>query len=124
MKKVFNSIIALSTAASLASCSFMAPSTQTVSVVSVPAGAKISTNGIARGTSPVQIEAPRNKTLNILAEKPGYNPATVSVGRQLSGTGMADIVGGLFLGLPFLGLLDDGAWSLKDSNVTIPMSRR
>jgi hypothetical protein len=83
----------------------------------------ISANGENKGQTPVTFEAKRNKTLQIIATKPGYQPTTYSVGRKLSQTAMLDIVGGLFLGVPFLGLLGEGAWELEQDSIVVPLSQ-
>jgi len=123
MKKILNTFVSLVTLVSFTSCSLFSTKTQTVNVNTAPSGAKITANGSYAGTAPLQIEAKRNKTLSLLAEKPGYNPATYTVDRKLSQTAMLDIVGGVFLALPFFGLLGAGAWDLKEENVVIPMSK-
>lgn len=105
----------------LASCSLAVPKQQTVTVNSAPSGAKIYANGSYVGDAPTTLQADRDKTLALLAKK-GSQSGTASVGRQLSSTGMMDIVGGLFLALPFIGLLSPGAWELEQNQVTIPLS--
>jgi hypothetical protein len=80
-------------------------------------------NGENKGKTPLTFDAKKNKSLQLIATKPGYSPATYTVDRKLSQTAMLDIVGGIFLGVPFLGLLGEGAWELEQDNITIPMAR-
>ncbi|HBE22965.1 MAG TPA: hypothetical protein DDW21_05895 [Verrucomicrobiales bacterium] len=108
---------------SLCSCSLFAPSKQPVTVNSNVSSVNIMANGESKGQTPVTFEAQRNQSLHIVATKSGYKPSTYTVDRQLSGTAMADIVGGLFFGVPFIGLFGPGAWKLEQDNVMVPMSR-
>ncbi|MGA0846133.1 MAG: PEGA domain-containing protein, partial [Luteolibacter sp.] len=108
MKRIIQKTISLVTTASIAivssSCSFGVGSKQTVTVNSnVPA--KIIANGTPVGKTPMSFEAKRAKSLSIIATAPGYTQSTKTISRQLSQTGMLDGVGGLFLLLPWLGLL-------------------
>ena len=98
----------------------MQPSTQNLSISSNEDDVRLLVNGQVHN-APVQLELPRNKSVNIQAMKDGYYTANMNVGTKLSGTGIADIAGGFIFILPFLGLFSSGAWSLEQENVTMNM---
>lgn len=123
MKKIFSIITSTVTVISLANCSLVAPKTQNITVNATAPSVNISANGVNKGVTPLTFEAKRNESLQLVATKSGYKPSTYKVDRKLSDTAMLDIVGGLFLGLPFVGLLAPGAWELEQTSVQIPISR-
>lgn len=107
----------------LSSCSLGVGKHQNV-IINSNVPASLIVNGTPQGTTPQTVKAQRNKTLALVATAPGYQPATKSVDRQISSTGMLDIVGGLFIGLPFLGLLSAGAWELEESNIFLHLEKK
>ena len=105
------------------SCSLGVGSNQTVTVNSnVPA--KIIANGTPVGTTPISFEAKRAKSLALIATAPGYSQSVKTVDRQFSQTGMLDAVGGLFLIVPWIGLVTDGAWELQENNVFLKLEKK
>jgi hypothetical protein len=105
------------------SCSLGVGSNQTVTVNSnVPA--KIIANGTPVGTTPISFEAKRAKSLALIATAPGYSQSVKTVDRQFSQTGMLDAVGGLFLIVPWIGLVTDGAWELQENNVFLNLEKK
>ncbi|MEY3395769.1 MAG: hypothetical protein RL346_2006 [Verrucomicrobiota bacterium] len=127
IKKIRQNLIVLLTASFFVtintSCSFGVGSTQTVTVTSnVPA--KIMANGTAVGKTPLSFDAKRAKSLALIATAPGHTQSTKTIERQLSQTGILDGVGGLFLLLPWLGLLSDGAWELEEDQVYFNLERK
>lgn len=127
MKEIHKKIIALITLSSIvminSSCSLGVGSKQTVTVNSnVPAS--IMANGSPVGKTPLSFDAKRVKSLALIATAPGYSQSTKTIDRQLSKTGMLDGVGGLFLILPWLGLLSDGAWELEEDHVFMNLEKR
>jgi hypothetical protein len=105
------------------SCSLGVGSNQTVTVNSnVPA--KIIANGTPVGTTPISFEAKRAKSLALIATAPGYSQSVKTVDRQFSQTGMLDAIGGLFLFVPWIGLVTDGAWELQENNVFLNLEKK
>ena len=105
------------------SCSLGVGSNQTVTVSSnVPA--KIIANGTPVGTTPVSFDAKRAKSLALIATASGYTQSVKTVDRQFSQTGMLDAVGGLFLLVPWIGLVTDGAWELEENNVFMNLEKK
>ena len=118
MKKVIAAIVAFSILVS--GCSAFVPKTQTVSAVCSEPDAALQINGqMYQGKA--QVEAKRNKTVSVMCTKVGYFPAQKTIDNSLSGTGVADIVGTLFFLFPGIGLFTAGAWSLDETDVSIPM---
>ena len=70
----------------------------TLVVESDPAGAtvRLSTGGI--GTTPTSFQLPRKKDLDVFIEKEGYEPLTVHVSSQISGTGAVGMAGNVLVG--------------------------
>lgn len=70
----------------------------TLVVESEPAGAnvRLSTGGI--GKTPTSFQLPRKKMLDVFIEKEGYEPLTVHVSSQVSGTGAVGVAGNVLIG--------------------------
>lgn len=101
------------------SCSLFRAGTQSVVVSATDSGAQLFADGAPIGTGTASVSLKRNESHTFLAKMPDGRAGTAQVGRSLSSTAMLDIVGGLFLILPFLGLLAPGAWDLDTTNVVI-----
>jgi hypothetical protein len=67
-------------------------------VESDPVGAdvRLSTGGI--GKTPTSFQLPRKKTLEVYIEKEGYEPLTVHVSSQISGSGAVGMAGNVLIG--------------------------
>lgn len=108
----------------LPACSAFQPPTQNVTVATTTPGATIKANGVTVGQSPVTFKAKRNRDLNLIATKPGYNDSAMVVSRQTSGTFMLDLVGGFFFLVPWVGILTPGAYELSSTQVEMPLNHR
>lgn len=118
MNRIIAAIVALCFLVS--GCSVFVPKTQTVSALCSEPDAVLQINGqIFQGKA--QVEAKRNKAVSIMCTKTGFFPAQKSIDYSLSGTGVADTIGTFILLLPGLGLFSAGAWSLDETEVSIPM---
>ena len=62
------------------------------------------------GTTPIQFEAHRGDNLFLETRKPGYQTQYGIASLRLSTLGIVDVVGGVILFLPLIGLLSTGAW--------------
>lgn len=112
--------MALSVSIALSGCSAFVPKTETVSVSCSQSDATLQINNQQYKGS-AQADVPRDKNVAIMCTKPGYFPAQKTIDYSLSGTGVADIVGTVFLLLPGIGLFTPGAFHLDETNVHIPM---
>jgi len=59
-----------------------------------------------------------------MAKKEGYFPATRTVNKKISTTGILDIIGGFIILVPFLGFLSAGAWDLETHMVNVVLAEK
>ncbi len=98
------------------SCGLFSSGVQEVEVTtSEPAD--IYVKGKFVGTSPCTVELPRKSGGNIRAKTEDGRTAVVRVGTQVNAIFVLDIVGGVLILLPFLGLLGPGGWDLDEDAV-------
>ena len=79
-------------------------------VSSDPPGAQVVASGVSVGTTPIQFEVHRGDNLFLEIHKPGYQTQYRTSSRRLSTLGILDVVGGVMLLLPLIGLISAGAW--------------
>jgi hypothetical protein len=99
-------------------CSFMVPWNQNFSVASEPPGARVTVNGKVLGSTPLTYTARRYQQQSVIVAKEGYVPQTRATAKTVSRVGIADLIGGSLILLPFLGLLAPGAWEQNPENIT------
>lgn len=107
--------------ASLSGCSFLAPSSQKISIATAPPGAQVTINGNQVGATPLVFQAQRDQELSILMTKEGYQPAVRHTQQFISNVGIVDLLGGSAIVLPFLGLLSNGAWKQSPANIAVTL---
>jgi hypothetical protein len=114
-------LMALSGAcAVLAGCSVLQPRTQQIQITCAEPDAVLDVNGVKyRGHA--ELDAQRNKDLELTCSKTGFHTSTRRVRTSLSGTGKADAVGGLLFYVPAIGLITPGAWNLDEASITLSM---
>jgi hypothetical protein len=71
--------------------------------------------------NPATTDVPRNRDFSVRCHKDGYQIASKVVGHHLNETGILDIIGGIIILIPALGLLSPGAWSVDETAVTVQM---
>jgi len=103
----------------LPGCSCFVTSTQPVSVTATDAQADLFVDGqnIGRGTATTRLK--RNESHSFMAKTADGRAGTAQIGHSFSSTGMLDVVGGIFLLVPLIGLFAPGAWDLDSTSVTI-----
>jgi hypothetical protein len=94
----------------LSACSLFGPRKETIIVSSDPPGAQVMASGVSVGTTPIQFEMHRGDNLFLEIHKPGYQTQYRTSSRRLSTLGILDVVGGVMLLLPLIGLISAGAW--------------
>ena len=99
-------------------CSLFVPSMQAVSISANDPAAEIHVDGQLRGKGTVAMQLKRNKSHTVLA-KVDDRAASANIGTKISGTGVLDIVGGIFFLIPFLGVLGPGFWELDQDNIVL-----
>lgn len=115
LKKIIFPAISLLLAATMTGCSLFVPHNQTIVINGKPANATVIVNG-QQMTAPATVSVKRNKDVNILVTKNGYNSYTCASRHSLSTWGTLDIIGGVCFLIPFIGLLAPGAYELNQEN--------
>lgn len=105
-------------AVSSVGCSLAGSATQSVTIIPSHPKAQIIIDGVPKGTGIQSFELRRDRSHSVLAQcKDSSGVATVY--RELSPTGILDIIGGLLILLPFVGLFAPGAYDLSPENVSV-----
>lgn len=89
-------------------------------IVPSHSNAEVYVDGNLRGTGPQTVELSKKRTHSVMA-KCGNSAGTASIDRILSTTGLLDIIGGLLILIPFIGLTAAGAWELSPTTVSVPV---
>jgi len=90
---------------------------QSVSVNSVPSGAKVMVKGVHMATTPAVIELKRKESNLILRfEKEGYEPVEIALNRSVDGWIAGNIIFGGLIGLA-IDFIDGAAYKLSPSEV-------
>jgi hypothetical protein len=110
--------LAVAVACAAPGCSLFVPKLQPVKITATDPTAEILVNGKSVGTGTVAVQLERNKGHTVVAKADGKTGAA-AINRKISTTGVLDIVGGIFLLVPFLGLLGPGFWELDPDDVTV-----
>lgn len=119
MKKFLSLILA---AGMLSSCaSVINGRTQDVGISSNPAGATVTVDGINKGVTPCNLLLKRNESHTITIEKEGYQPASATVSKGVSGWIWGNVLIGGLIGLG-VDALTGGMWTLEPENVQVNMS--
>lgn len=115
IKKIACHSVSLMLLVSFSGCSLFVPHKQSITINGNPANAAVIVNG-QQYMAPATIRVRRNKNVNIIATKNGYNTFTLQSGFSLSPWGVLDIIGGVCFLVPFFGLLAPGAYELDQDN--------
>lgn len=101
-------------------CSIFQSANQDLTVVPSEDNAEIFINGKPVGTGTTTVKLKRGADYSVMA-KSGERAATAKVGRKISGTGVADIVGGILFLFPFIGVFSPGFWDLNPQQLSIAL---
>jgi hypothetical protein len=121
MTQVISRIVAAVAVAALAGCSFSAPQTKTIQIIPSTQNADVFVDGNLIGTGTQSVDLSTGKAHSVMA-KCGESAATGLISRRLSGYGVADIIGGLLILVPFLGLTSDGAYTLTPDTLNVALT--
>lgn len=102
----------------LAGCSLGAPRSETINIIPSTPKASVFVNGNLIGTGTQAVNLSRGQAHSVMV-KCGESAGTGSIDRKISGTGIADIIGGLVFLLPFLGFTSDGAFDLTPNTLSV-----
>ena len=100
-------------------CSLFVPKQQSVSIRANDPSAKIFVDNTEVGTGSTSVMLDRTKSHTVVAKSASGRSGAVAIQRKISGYGIADIVGGVFLLVPLLGLLGPGFWELEPTDVNV-----
>ncbi len=103
---------------SLTSCSLAAPSHQSINIMPSHQSAKVYVDGNLSGEGPQTVSMSRSSSHSIMAKCDG-SAGTAMIDRSLSTTGILDIIGGVIILIPFIGLVAPGAWKLSPTTVSV-----
>ena len=93
-------------------CSLFVSSEQPVTIKSSDPSARIFVNGQEVGVGTAVVQLRRNRNHQIRAETADGRFDNKRIYREVSTTGILDVIGGVFFLVPFLGVLGPGFWSL------------
>ncbi|HUO07047.1 MAG TPA: hypothetical protein VM008_01845 [Phycisphaerae bacterium] len=99
-------------------CSCFVPAQQRVTISASHKEARILVDGKEVGTGSAEVMLNRNEKHTVIAEYQKREGA-VAINKKISGTGTADIVGGVFLLVPFIGCASPGFWELDPTDVKV-----
>jgi len=102
----------------LTACSFASPPNQNITISPSHPRAEVSVDGRVIGRGTQQVNLSKRREHSVLA-KCGNSSGVAYIGRDVSGTGFADMIGGFIFLLPFLGFFSPGAFELSPSNVYV-----
>ncbi len=105
-------------AATLCSCSFVAPGTAHIRVVADNPQALLYANGVEIGRGSAIATLPTNRAATFTGVL-GDRRTDIVVDRELSPYGVADLAGGCCILFPFIGFCAPGAWQLTQETVPL-----
>jgi hypothetical protein len=100
-------------------CSLFVSKHQAVTIRSSDPQGEISVDGVPAGTGSVAMKLDRRKPHTVTVRAPGGKTGAGSFNKKISAAGVLDIVGGIFLLVPFLGLLGPGFWELEPDEMNV-----
>ncbi len=108
----------------LPGCSFLSPTTEYISITTIPNDALVYVNGARYSGSPMFVKIERRRpALLTVAPQPSHDDPTPEaldyvIWRELSARGVLDCVGSVFI-LPITGLFSPGSRVMATNNVVI-----
>ena len=117
MKRIIAAALVLSIF-SLTSCSLFSPSHQSINIIPSHPRADVYVDGNLVGKGPQTVSMSKSSSHSIMV-KCAASAGTGLVDRSLSTTGILDIIGGLCILFPFIGLVAPGAWKLSPTTLSV-----
>jgi hypothetical protein len=105
----------------LPACSAFRSATVPFTVTAEPQDAEIYINGMPAGKGTASMAVQRNRNVQVMVRRDGCDSIQRSIGKHLSVTGVLDIVGGILILVPFVGLVTPGAFDLDEENIAVMM---
>ena len=101
-----------------AGCSFASPSSQNITIIPSDPRADVFVDGRPLGKGTIQTRLKKSESHAVMA-RVGDRVGVGQVDRSISTSGMLDIVGGVLILLPLLGLFAPGFWKLDPDVVAV-----
>lgn len=108
----------LAASTSLTGCSLFVSGTQSVAISATDPTAEIFVDGQPAGKTPITTSLKRNKSHAVIA-RAGDRTGTAVIDTEISTTGVLDIVGGVLILIPLIGLAGPGFWSLDPTTLVV-----
>lgn len=99
-------------------CSLAAPGTQSIAIVPSHPKADVYVDGVQIGTGTVTAVLSRENSHTVMAKCPGSS-GIFTIQRGLSTMGLLDVVGGVLILVPFIGLFSPGAFELSPPTAAV-----
>jgi hypothetical protein len=112
------SLLLVASLLSTTSCSLFSPSSQNVNILPSHPAAQVYVDGNLVGTGPQSVRLKKSSSHSVLV-KCGTSAGTGVIDRELSTTGILDIIGGFIIIIPFFGLLAPGSHSLSPDTLSV-----
>lgn len=103
------------------SCGFIVSGSQTISLNSDPQGAEVKMDGMTQGVTPTNVRVSRRDEPIFIFEKEGYQTVQKATERKPNTYFVLDIIGGVLILVPFIGLLGAGDWDIDPGNISVVM---
>jgi hypothetical protein len=100
-------------------CSLFVKKEQAVTIRATDPNADIYVDGANMGKGTLSLTLDRTRSHTVTAKTADGKAGAAAINKKVSGTGVLDIVGGIFFLVPFLGLLGPGFWELDPDSVTV-----
>lgn len=94
-------------------CSLFVSSTESVAIEASDPNARIFVDGRDVGVGKATVPLKRNDTYTVRAEGADGQVATGRIRKQISTTGILDLIGGFIFLVPFIGAAAPGFWDLE-----------
>ena len=100
-------------------CSLFVNKMQAIKITASEPTAEILVDGAPVGKGTIAIELDRTRSHTVTAKTPYGKVGAAAINKRISGTGILDIVGGIFFLVPFIGVVGPGFWELEPEDVTV-----
>jgi len=105
----------------LTGCSLFAPRTDELTIDSDPQNAEVIIPGMEHKRTPCVVSVPSDKGIMVIVRKKGYVTREYNVKSTLGKCGTLDVCGTVLWGVPVVGLLTPGAYTLENHTIFVPL---
>lgn len=118
-KRVSCGALALVLLTQTTSCGLLVSGSQRITLSSDPDGAEVKMDGMPQGVTPMTLRVSRREEPIFRFEKEGFRTEQRSTSREPNTIFILDIIGGVLILVPFLGLLGPGGWDIEPGNISV-----